>query len=159
MILSAKRIARRLGLSGFFGLDFMIEDGSNTTYLIEMNPRCTQLCHLRLGKGRDMIGALCAHLTGKPLGETPPVTRNDMIAYFPEAWNCKSEFIASSFQDIPRGEPELVKQLLAPSSDRSILGRMYDHLRRRAFEGSASKGHVFATAAARPEFPSARPES
>jgi len=152
MILSAERIARRLGLSGFFGLDFMIEDGGDTTYLIEMNPRCTQLCHLRLGKGRDMIGALWAQLTGKPLGETPPVTHNDMIAYFPEAWNCKSEFIRSSFQDIPLGEPELIKLLLGPSSDRSILGRMYDHLRQRAIEENASKGHVFATAVARPEF-------
>jgi carbamoylphosphate synthase large subunit len=152
MMLSAERIAFRLGLSGFFGLDFMIEDGSDRTYLIEMNPRCTQLCHLRLGKGRDMIGARYAQLTGKPSRETPPVTHNDMIAYFPEAWNCKSEFIRSSFQDIPRGEPDLIKQLLGPSSERSILGRIYDRLRQVTTEENASKGHVFATAVSRPKF-------
>jgi hypothetical protein len=152
MMLSAERIAGRLRLSGFFGLDFMIEDGSDETYLIEMNPRCTQLCHLRLGKGRDMIGALRAQLTGEPLREPPPVTRNDMIAYFPEAWNSKSEFIQSSFQDIPRGEPELIKQLLGPSLDRSILGRMYDHLRQLTIEENASKSHVFVIAAARAKF-------
>jgi hypothetical protein len=151
MMLSAERIAFRLGLSGFFGLDFMIEDGSDRTYLIELNPRCTQLCHLRLGKGRDMIGALHAQLTGKPLRETPPVTHNDMIAYFPEAWNCKSEFIRSSFQDIPRGEPDLIKQLLGPSPERSILGRIYDRLRQATIEENASKGHVFATAVSRPK--------
>jgi len=152
MILSAERIACRLGLSGFFGLDFMIEDGSNTAYLIEMNPRCTQLCHLRLGKGQDMIGALYAQLTGEPLRETPPVTHNDMIAYFPAAWNCWSEFVRSSFQDIPLGELELIKELLGPSSERSILGRIYDRRRRLTIGENALKGHLFPTVVARAKF-------
>jgi len=124
MILSAERIACRLGLSGFFGLDFMIEDGSGETYLIEMNPRCTPLCHLQLGKGRDMIGALLAQLSGRPLQEAPPVTQNDMIAYFPQAWHCKSKFLQSSFQDIPHGEPDLVEDLLRPWPNRSLLFRI-----------------------------------
>ena len=51
MMFCAERIARRLGLSGFFGLDFMLEDGSDAAYLIEMNPRCTPLCHLQSGAG------------------------------------------------------------------------------------------------------------
>ncbi len=41
MTCCAERIARRLNLSGFFGLDFMIEADSREPYLIEMNPRCT----------------------------------------------------------------------------------------------------------------------
>jgi hypothetical protein len=156
MILSAERIAFRLGLSGFFGLDFMIEDGSNTAYLIEMNPRCTQLCHVRLGKGQDMIGALYAQLTGELLRETPPVTHNDMIAYFPAAWNCWSEFVRSSFQDIPLGEPELIKELLRPSSERSILGRIYDQRRRLTIRENGSKGPLFATVVARTKFSALR---
>jgi hypothetical protein len=152
MILSAERIACRLGLSGFFGLDFMIEDGSNTAYLIEMNPRSTQLCHLRLGQGQDMIGALYAQLTGEPLRETPPVTHNDMIAYFPAAWKCWSEFVRSSFQDIPLGELELIKELLGPSAERSILGRIYDQRRRLRIWENALKGHLFATVVARTKF-------
>jgi hypothetical protein len=123
MMLSAKRIARRLGLSGFFGLDFMIEDGSGKTYLIEMNPRSTLLCHLALGPGRDMIEPLFAKLSGLPLREVSPVTQNDMIAYFPQAWKSKSEFLASSFQDVPQGEPDLVQDLLQPWPDRSFLYR------------------------------------
>jgi ATP-grasp domain len=130
MLRFAERIASRLGLSGFFGLDFMIEDGSDTAYLIEMNPRCTQLCHLRLGKRRDMIAALYAQLTGTALPETPAVTHNDLIAYFPESWKCWSDFVPPSFQDIPLGELELIKHLLGPSPDRTILGRVCDHLRR-----------------------------
>jgi predicted ATP-grasp superfamily ATP-dependent carboligase len=54
MMFAAERLAHRLDLSGFFGLDFMIEDNTETTYPIEMNPRCTQFCHLQLGKGRDI---------------------------------------------------------------------------------------------------------
>ena len=110
MMLASERIARRLNLSGFFGLDFMIEEGSGTTYLIEMNPRTTPLCHLRLGEGRDMIGALLAQLSGKPLQEAPPVTRNDLIAYFPQAWISNSEFLQSSFHDVPWEEPELTDE-------------------------------------------------
>jgi ATP-grasp domain len=124
MTLAGERIARRLGLSGFFGLDFMIEEGSGAAYLIEMNPRCTPLSHLQLGKGRDMVEALAAKLTGKPLQERPPVTSNDLISYFPQAWQFKNELFESSFQDIPQGEPDLVQDLLRPWPSRTLLYRI-----------------------------------
>jgi len=123
MMRAADRIAFRLGLSGFFGLDFILEERSGAAYLIEMNPRCTPLSHLQLGKERDMIEALGAQLSGRPLQETPAVTQNDMIAYFPQAWQSKSEYIPTSFQDIPQGEPDLVQDLLRPWPDRSLLFR------------------------------------
>ena len=147
---AAERIARRLGLSGFFGLDFMIEDETNDTYLIEMNPRCTPLCHLQLGKGRDMVGALQAKLAGASLQETPPITHNEMIAYFPQAWTSQSEFLESSFQDVPREEPELIEVLLHPWSERSLVGRAVDHLLRSRRKRRASKAHVFSAAIAAP---------
>lgn len=128
IMLCAERIARRLSLSGFFGLDFMIENGSNETYLIEMNPRCTPLCHLRLGSGRDMIGALWAQLSGQPAPETRPVTENSLIAYFPQAWNSKSEHLSSSFHDVPQGEPDLIQEFLSPWPDRSFLFRLTNRL-------------------------------
>jgi hypothetical protein len=128
MMLAAERLAHRLCLSGFFGLDFMIEDGRNATYLIEMNPRCTPLSHLQLGKGRDLIGALGAKLLGQPLREIPPVTENELIAYYPQAWHCHSEFLDTSFQDIPQGEPKLVEELMRPWPDRSLLYRIISKL-------------------------------
>jgi hypothetical protein len=121
MSLAAERLARRLNLSGFFGLDFMIENSSGATYMIEMNPRCTPLTHLQLGKGRDMIEALAAQLSGRPSQATTPITLNDLIAYFPQSHQCKSEFLRSSFQDIPHGEPALVEDLLRPWPGRSFL--------------------------------------
>jgi hypothetical protein len=124
MMLASERLTRRLGLSGFFGLDFMIKEEGNATYLIEMNPRCTPLSHLQLGKGRDLIGELGAKLLGRPVAGTPPITEKDLIAYFPQAWHCQSEFLERSFQDIPRGEPGLVEELLRPWPDRSLLYRL-----------------------------------
>lgn len=124
MMQAAERLARRLSLSGLFGLDFMIEKGTHAAYLIEMNPRCTTLCHLQLGQGRNMVGALWAQLSGQPLPETPPVTKNDLIAYFPQAWTSKDQLLESSFQDIPREEPKLVDELLRPWPDRTLLYRL-----------------------------------
>ena len=125
MMRCAERIARRLGLSGFFGLDFMIEDGSGAAYLIEMNPRCTPLCHLRLGRGRDMVGALAAQLSGQPLREVAPVTEKDLIAYYPGALKCKSDLFHSSFHDVPSDEPELVEELLRPWSKQNMATIIY----------------------------------
>jgi hypothetical protein len=128
MTLCTERLARRLNLSGFFGLDFMIEDGTHAAYLIEMNPRCTPLCHLRLGKERDMIGALWAQLSGQPSPETRPVTENNMIAYFPQALNAKSEYLQSSFHDVPQAEPDLMQEFLKPWPERSFLFRLATRL-------------------------------
>jgi len=124
MKLAADRIARRLKLSGFFGLDFMIEEATGATYLIEMNPRCTPLSHLQLGPGRNLVEAFRAQLLGRPQRDIPPVTEMDLIAYFPQAWHNKSEFLPASFQDFPQGEPELVEALLNPWPDRSFLFRL-----------------------------------
>ncbi len=112
MMAAAAKIARRLKLSGFFGLDFMIEEETGSTFLIEMNPRCTQLCHLRLGPARDMIGALSAVLTGRRPGEEASITQNNLIAYFPRALFTGSNFLSSSYHDAPWGEPELIQELI-----------------------------------------------
>ena len=137
MLLAAQRLARRLKLSGLVGLDFMIEERTGNLYLIEMNPRCTPLSHLPLGPGRDLIAALSAQLSGGTLRESPPVTENDTIAYFPQAchWDPKSQLLQSSYHDVPWEEPELVQELLrVPRPDRSVLARMLNVLRRKKFE-------------------------
>jgi hypothetical protein len=154
MMVAAERLAHRLGMSGFFGLDFMIEDGSGVPYLIEMNPRCTPLCNLQLGEGRDLVGALSAQLSGNPIQASPPVTRNDVIAYFPQSWHWdrKSELLESSFHDVPWEEPDLVRELLLlPWPDRSLLARLANRFRRTTFEERASSGGVFAAAVSKPK--------
>jgi thioesterase domain-containing protein len=149
MLVPAERLARRLGLSGFFGFDFMIEDGTGDVFLIEMNARCTPLSHLQLGSGRDLIAALSARLSNTPLREEAPVTDRDIIAYFPQAWHWDpaSELLQSSFQDVPSEEPELVQDLLQlPWPDRSVLARLANMVRRTTFKDRALRGGVFESA-------------
>ena len=68
-----------------------------------------------------MMAALWAQLSGQPIPETTPVTDNDLIAYFPQAWNVGSEFLQSSFQDIPHEEPNLVREFLQTWPERTLL--------------------------------------
>ncbi|MFZ0743844.1 MAG: ATP-grasp domain-containing protein [Terracidiphilus sp.] len=131
MKLAAEKIAFRLGLSGFFGLDFMIEDESDAAYLIEMNPRLAPPCYLRLGKGRDLVGALWAQLAGQPIPDHPAVTQNEMIAYLPQALKGNDDILAECFQDLPQNEPEFIQELLHPFPDRTILFRLVQHFARK----------------------------
>jgi hypothetical protein len=130
MRFAAERLAARLGLSGFFGLDFMIEETSGSAYLIEMNPRLAPPCHLRLDKRRDLAGALWAQLAGQPPSACPPLTQSDLIAYFPQCAHNKHEIPAACYLDIPFGEPELMKELLNPFPDRTLMFRMVQKLSR-----------------------------
>ncbi len=69
-----------------------------------------------------------------------------MIAYFPQARSRECEFLESSFEDIPRGEPDLVQELLHPWSERSFVGRISDNLRKKAIGQKAPKDCTFAEA-------------
>ena len=61
---AAERVASQLKLSGFFGMDFIIDSRTDTPYLIEMNPRCTQLGHIEFIDQGSLAGALSAVLRG-----------------------------------------------------------------------------------------------
>ena len=133
MTSAAERIAEKLHLSGFFGLDFVIESGSGATYLIEMNPRCTPLSQIQLGLGTDMVGALYAVLAGQPLPPPQPPSAQsgrEVIAYFPQPGDSNSEFRELSLQNFPHGEPELARALSRPFPQRTLLYRIVDYLSR-----------------------------
>jgi glutathione synthase/RimK-type ligase-like ATP-grasp enzyme len=108
---AAQKIARRLNLSGLHGFDFMLEAKSGATYLIEINPRATQVGHLMLGAGRDLPGALHGALTGNRSQCAQKLTGNDTIALFPGEWtrNPNSMFLRSGYHDVPWETPDLVR--------------------------------------------------
>lgn len=114
MSTAAERIVRRLNLSGVIGFDFILREDGGDAYLIEMNPRATQVGHLTLGPGHDIPAALYAAVTGEPVREGPKVTDNDTIALFPHEWfrNPASTFLRSGYHDIPWEEPELIRACL-----------------------------------------------
>jgi hypothetical protein len=129
---AASALAARLNLSGFFGLDFMIERDSDFAYLIEMNPRCTQLGHLQFPDQESLAAALCERVSGRPCVPAALTIREATIAFFPQAWHWKlgaTEW-SSAFHDIPWGEEALIKTLLGePWPDRQWPARLYHWFR------------------------------
>ena len=111
MAQAAQRLVKRLGLSGFWGLDFILEAKTGAAYFIEMNPRATPICHLALGTGRDLPAALYARLLNTVPAAGAAVTDQNVIALFPGEWqrNPSSAYLRSAYHDIPWEEPALVQ--------------------------------------------------
>jgi predicted ATP-grasp superfamily ATP-dependent carboligase len=131
MIDAATRMVRALGLSGMIGFDFMIEAATGAAYLIEMNPRNTPICSLRLGPGRDLAEALVARIAGRPVRERAPRTERDIVVFFPDTWqeDPASHFLHSGFHDVPWEQPDLVRVLMLPSRrDRYRVWRLLRRL-------------------------------
>jgi hypothetical protein len=129
------RLVRRLGLSGFCGLDFLIEHGSGTAYLIELNPRATQLGHLPLEAGGTLADAMLHRLRGEaaPRVTFSQITRGT-VALFPQAWLSRSalSLLPGAYHDVPWEDPTLVAELLRrPWELRSPLARLTDVVFRR----------------------------
>jgi hypothetical protein len=101
---AARRIARRFALNGLHGLDF-VRDESGVAHLIEVNPRATQICHLVLGTGNDMVAALA--------GERPRPVTTDLaaVALFPQAWDhdLKATQFSGVYEDVPWDDPAVLR--------------------------------------------------
>lgn len=112
----ATRIAAKLGLSGFHGFDFVIERDTGRAFLIEMNARPTQTCHLALDTAGGMITALAARLGGGLRRPVAPVSAGAVIALFPqELWrDPHSSYLRTAYHDVPWEHPRLVAAYLAP---------------------------------------------
>jgi len=111
MSAAAEKMARRFKLSGMHGFDFMLEAQSGSAYLIEINPRSTQVGHLTLGLGRDIPAALFGAVSGQEVRPAPKVTEDDTIALFPQEWirDPASPFLQSAYHDVPWDRPELIR--------------------------------------------------
>jgi formate-dependent phosphoribosylglycinamide formyltransferase (GAR transformylase) len=122
MLTAAEKLVRRLKLSGVHGFDFMLESHTGNAYLIEINPRSTQVGHLTLGPGRDLPAALYSALSGDPLRTGPKVTENDTITLFPQEWlrDPASPFLISGYHDVPWEEPELLRACVAKRWKQSL---------------------------------------
>ncbi|HKW16965.1 MAG TPA: ATP-grasp domain-containing protein [Terriglobales bacterium] len=125
MAAAIDKIAARLKLSGLHGFDFMLESETGRAFLIEINPRATQVGHLSLGVGRDLPAALYKAVVGEYLHAPEPVTENEAIALFPQEWlrDPSSEFLRSAYHDVPWSEPALVEDCvrkLRPQESRRL---------------------------------------
>jgi hypothetical protein len=133
---AARMLAKRLQLSGFYGLDFILQEGTRAAYLLELNPRCTQLGHLPIDGHGDLVGLLCRQLGGSsPVAAEQRIglCAGDRVAFFPKAillLNPDSSYLHQAYQDTPCQRPELVEELLKPSwPDRQWQARLYHWVR------------------------------
>ena len=135
MLAAAETLTRRLGISGFIGLDFMIEKGTGAIYLIEMNPRCTPPCPLPLGNGRNLVAAISAQLSGRPLPSNHPAIEQSLVEYFPPFSESADGVYHANINglahlDSPEEALELPHDFRHPWSPRSVLGKVIDLVRR-----------------------------
>ena len=109
-------LVRRLGLSGFCGFDFVLEERTGKPILIELNPRPTPSCHLAFNRITDMVGALFARMSGSAARATQAETIPAAIAYFPqEMWrDPSSKHLKKAYHDVPWEEPDFVEMYFRP---------------------------------------------
>lgn len=108
----ARRLVARLGLSGFVGLDFIVDPSTDQAYVIEINPRATALAAIRSPYGPSPAAAAARSLGATP--SQPPARARDLVAYFPKAWAAHPDDprLSLCMDDIPSDEPELIECML-----------------------------------------------
>jgi predicted ATP-grasp superfamily ATP-dependent carboligase len=111
---NARKIASHFRLSGIHGLDYMLDETLGVCQLIEMNPRLTQIAHLPLGEGRDLVTGLLSAITGERNSPRLSNIRSRIIALFPHEWlrDENSAFFDVAHQDVPWENAEFVKLFL-----------------------------------------------
>jgi hypothetical protein len=106
---ASRLVARRFGLSGIYGLDF-IRDDSGDVHLLEINPRTTQGGTLPFGAGRDLPSALAACVTQCDATRRDAI-ENDVVAFFPAEWqrDMESPYLTSGFHNVPWDDPAVLR--------------------------------------------------
>ncbi|HEY1615248.1 MAG TPA: ATP-grasp domain-containing protein [Rhizomicrobium sp.] len=101
---ASQKVARRFGLSGIHGMDF-IRDADGVPWLIEINPRVTQGSTLAFGRGADLPSALTAHFV--PEAGMRPAIVKELVALFPREWqrNPDSPYLFLAHHDVPWDDP------------------------------------------------------
>jgi glutathione synthase/RimK-type ligase-like ATP-grasp enzyme len=120
----AARIVRKLKLSGFIGIDVVLEEVTSRPWLLELNPRPTQTCHLALGDDLDMVGAIARELRGATRRAVPRAANpyGRIIAFYPgELWrDPSSEYLRAPYHDVPLHEPKFIAAYARPVPDEPL---------------------------------------
>lgn len=144
---TVERLVARLGLSGFYGFDFIL-GADGRSYLLEVNPRATSACWVGAGLENDLCGALFAALTGTPRpddrraapprADAPQSARR--VALFPQEWiRCPtSPHLYTSYHRVPWHDRRLVAYLIFDALDqRKFEPGFLKRLARRIVLGKA----------------------
>lgn len=139
---TARRLVGRLQLSGFVGFDFILEAGTGRAWLLEMNVRPTQICHIALDRESDMIGALAAQLGAQSKRRPPTVPQRTIALYPQEIWrDGDSPHLTSAHHDVPWELPHFIDAYRLPLPSEQV--DWVDRLRRvlRVVRQPRDQGH------------------
>ncbi len=128
MAASAAAMTEALGLSGFLGFDFVVEQGTGRKLLIEMNPRATPICHL----GGGLAAAYAAHLRGADPAAAPLPSPGTEIALFPGEWlrDPQSPYLHGAWHDVPWEDAGLLRAYLEDAAGLERFARRQRLFRR-----------------------------
>jgi hypothetical protein len=108
-----RAVLRRMGATGFCGFDFML-NAEGEPLLIEMTSRPTQLAHLPLGPGKDLVAAYVRWVLGQETLDRASAAAGSLIALYPQELlrDAESALIAGAYHDVPWESPALVRYAL-----------------------------------------------
>ena len=131
---AAQKIASKLELSGFFGLDFILHADTDEPYLLEINPRATQLCHIPLDPEQNSFSTLADAIYFLASGNIPKhmtqLPIHDRFAFFPQVFTLPSDDPALATAAIDRPDnPALVAEMERPVwPQRRLWLRLYNRI-------------------------------
>jgi D-alanine-D-alanine ligase-like ATP-grasp enzyme len=139
---AARRMVGRLQLSGLVGFDFILEAGTGRAWLLEMNVRPTQTCHLAFDRESDMIGALASQLGAQPKRQLRTAPQRTIALYPQEIWrDPNSPHLISAHHDVPWELPRFIETYRLPLPSEPV--DWVDRLRRtvRGLRRSGDREH------------------
>lgn len=119
ILTAAQKLSAHLHISGFFGLDFILHADTGEPYLLEINPRATQLCHIPLDPAHNRFATLADTLyfvaSGNIPPQLPPQPIHPRFAFFPQVLTLPSDdqALATAVVDRPDGQA-LIAELERP---------------------------------------------
>jgi hypothetical protein len=111
---TARRIADRLGLSGFHGFNFAYDGENGKAALTDFNSYCVGLSHLNSGPGHDLVAAFLQKWLGRS-AMAPRIAHTDsLVACFPRAWavDAADPLLKTGAYDVPNEDPGLVERAM-----------------------------------------------
>jgi Carbamoyl-phosphate synthase L chain, ATP binding domain len=115
-------LCRGFGMSGFFNVQFVLDQDDGKAYLLETNRRVVTHHHLGERIGRDLGRALFAALEGKAVAADPAKDEEQLapVVVFPREWlrDPRSPHLLEYPVDVPWDDPELLEAMLALRHER-----------------------------------------
>ena len=108
-----ERMVEALGASGFISFDFIVDD-EGKAFLLECNPRPTQIMHLGHLVGLDLARSFREALQGERQAPCALPRGEREVAFFPQEWkrDPQSPALATAFHDVPWEDAALLRAMM-----------------------------------------------